>query len=212
MIYSQTFDAILFDMDGTLVDSTPVVEKIWAAFANRHSLDPVKVLRFAHGRPTVATINHFVADPIIVAKETALISEAEAKETCGVTPILGAKTVLNSLPDNKWVVVTSATKEITRIRMGAAKLPLPKVLVTAEDIQQGKPSPEGYLLAAKKLGVNIGRCIIFEDAQAGIAAGVTAGGKVVIVGDYVGEYTKILPKITNFVALTLQNDTLHISG
>ena len=208
MTHHEPFEAVLFDMDGTLVDSTSVVERIWTEFATRHHLDPLEVLRFAHGRPTIATVSHFVTGAEAVAAEVALVAAAEATDTAGVREVAGAHRVLSAL-DSLWAVVTSATPQITQLRMAAAGLPTPPLLVTAEDVRHGKPSPEGYKLAATKLSVDIRRCLIFEDAGPGIAAAVASGGTVVVVGDYQGEHAAGLVQIPNFTTTSLNNGILR---
>lgn len=209
MIHSKPFDAILFDMDGTLVDSTAIVECIWTAFATRHNLSPAEVLHFAHGRPTSATVSHFIYDAETSAAEVSLVAAAEATETTGVREIPGARAILATLLDGSWAVVTSATRQITHLRMAAAGLPIPPLLITSEDVQHGKPSPEGYQLAASKLGADISRCLIFEDAGPGIAAGMASGGTVVVVGGYHDERTSGLLRIHDFMTASLRDGVLY---
>ena len=204
----EPFEAVLFDMDGTLVDSTSIVERIWTAFAARHHLDPLDVLRFAHGRPTTATVSHFVTGAEAIATDIALVAAAEATDTAGVREVAGAHRVLSAL-DGLWAVVTSATPQITHLRMAAVGLPTPPLLITAEDVRHGKPSPEGYRLAAMKLAVDIKRCLIFEDAGPGIAAAVASGGTVVIVGDYQGKHAAGLLQISDFTTMSLHNGILR---
>jgi len=208
MTHPETFEAVLFDMDGTLVDSTSVVERIWTAFAARHHLDPVEVLRFAHGRPTAATVSNFVNGADAIATDITLVAAAEATDTAGVREVAGAHQFLSAL-HGLWAVVTSATPPITQLRMTAAGLPTPPLLVTAEDVSQGKPSPEGYRLAATKLGVDIEHCLIFEDAGPGIAAAVASGGTVVVVGNYQGENAAGLIQISDFSTTSIRNGVLH---
>ena len=176
---------LLFDMDGTLLDSTPLVERIWTGFAERHDLLPADVMAFAHGRPTRSTVTHFLgsSDGAGVGAEVARISAQEAQETDGIVAVRGAGHLLASLDTARWAIVTSATREVATCRMRVAGLPVPDVLVTSEDVTAGKPSPEGYLQAASALGRSAAACVVFEDAVPGILAGRAAGAVVVVVGD-----------------------------
>ena len=176
---------LLFDMDGTLLDSTLLVEMIWTGFAGRHDLLPADVMAFAHGRPTHSTVTHFLGGPDGpgARAEVARISAQEAQETDGIVAVRGAESLLASLDTARWAIVTSATREVATSRMRAAGLPVPDVLVTSEDVIAGKPSPEGYLQAARALGRSAAACVVFEDAAPGILAGRAAGAVVVVVGD-----------------------------
>jgi HAD superfamily hydrolase (TIGR01509 family) len=189
---------LLFDMDGTLLDSTPIVEAIWTEFADRHGLAVAEVIGYAHGRPTQATVSRFVGHGTDVSDEVARVAAAEAAETRGITALPGAKDLLESLPDGSWAVVTSATRTIATVRMAAAGLPRPPVLISSEDVDEGKPAPEGYLKAAQALGLDIAACVVFEDAGPGILAGRAAGAEVVVVGGYGGEAADGLARIADF--------------
>ncbi|WP_169166448.1 HAD-IA family hydrolase [Cellulomonas taurus] len=197
---------LLFDMDGTLLDSTPLVEQIWTEFASRHQHDPARVLAFAHGRPTRATVAEFLPPGLDVEAEVARIAAAEAAETWGIAALPGAREYLGGLEPHQWAVVTSATRAVAEIRMTAAGLPLPEVLVTSEDVEHGKPSPEGYLLAARSLGLDPAACRVFEDAGPGVVAGRSSGAEVTVVGGYTGEETHGLPRIADFTEL-VQRDS-----
>lgn len=174
--------ALLFDMDGTLVDSTAVVEATWGAFAELHSLDLAEVLAFAHGRPTAATVRHFLSHPALIASETRRLVEHEESTTEGVREVPGAAEFIAALPRSAWAVVTSASRVLASNRMRAAGIPLPDVLISADDITRGKPDPQGYLLAADALRVNIGSTIVFEDSPAGIRAGLASNALTVAIG------------------------------
>lgn len=165
-------------MDGTLVDSTPVVERAWTWWAQRHQLSLTKVLLFSHGRPTAATFAQFLPG-VDHTSELQEMLDFEETELSGIVPIPGAATVLRALTEEAWGVVTSATRKLAVTRIGVAGLPLPKVLIPVDEIQKGKPDPEGYLLAAQKLGVDSKDCIVFEDTSPGIQAGLNAGMRVV---------------------------------
>ncbi len=174
--------ALLFDMDGTLVDSTPVVERTWHRFAKRHGLDGNVILAESHGRRTAETIALFTPMHIDRDRETARFISEEIADVDGITAIAGAQELLFALPSNRWGVVTSATRELAMRRMTAAGLPIPDILIAAEDVQKGKPAPDGYLSAAQALGVSPEECIVFEDAVPGLIAAKTAGMKVFAIG------------------------------
>ncbi|TDD48053.1 HAD family hydrolase [Kribbella antibiotica] len=169
-------------MDGTLVDSTALVESTWASFSERHGVSVAEVLEFAHGRPTRATVAHFVADPELAAAETQRLIAHEESETTGITEIPGARALLTSLPRGSWAVVTSAGRKLTEVRMAAAGLPLPEIIVSADEVERGKPDPEGYLRAAALLGVQPSDTIVFEDSGAGTRAGIASGARTVVIG------------------------------
>jgi sugar-phosphatase len=174
--------AVLFDMDGTLVDSTAVVERVWRQWAARHGLDAERILPLAHGRRTIETIREAAPHLNFSEEEAARFDAEEARDSRGVLPVAGAVRVLSSLPLDRWAVVTSATLELASARLRFAGIPIPSVLVSADDVREGKPSPEGYLLAAARLGVPAAECLVIEDAPAGIEAGVAAGMRVIGIG------------------------------
>lgn len=168
--------AVLSDLDGTLIDSSAAVERIWGRFAERHGLDTTQVIDFAYGRPTRESI------PVLVphadhAAEIAAIDEAEVRGVDGVRALPGARELLAG--QRPVAIVTSCTDALAKARLRAAGLPLPRVLVSADTVQRGKPDPECFLLAAAQLGVDVRRCVVLEDAPAGIAAGRAAGARVI---------------------------------
>ncbi|MDT5181381.1 MAG: mannitol-/sugar-/sorbitol-6-phosphatase [Mycobacterium sp.] len=172
--------AILFDIDGTLVDSTPVVERSWRTWALEYDVDADELMRVCHGRRSEDTIADFVAPqrrPAAVARLAAL----EMGDLDGVAALPGARQLLDALPRERWAAVTSGGRALMTARLAAARLPVPEVMVCAEDVTVGKPSPEGYVKAAAALGFDAARCVVVEDAPAGIAAGVAAGARVVAV-------------------------------
>jgi sugar-phosphatase len=196
-----TATAVVCDMDGTLVDSTAVVEQVWAEFADQYGADLEAVLRYSHGRLTSDSVRHFLPpghDPVAV---TAHLDAQELVRVQGIVEVPGAGAFLRELGGTPLAVVTSASRELARRRMRAAGVPLPEVLVAAEDVAVGKPSPEGYLRAAALLGVDPGDCVMFEDADAGLRAAVASGGRVVVVGDHVSAATQGLPRIADFTGL-----------
>jgi sugar-phosphatase len=181
MIPSKTYAAFLFDMDGTVLDSIAVAERVWGAWALRHGLEVETFLPTIHGVRAEETIRRQNLANLDIALETAAILRAEVADIEGVIPIPGAEAFLRALPLDRWAVVTSAQRELALRRMAAAGLPIPAVLVTAEDVSRGKPAPDGYVLAAERLGVASDACLVFEDAPAGLLAGEAAGADVVVI-------------------------------
>lgn len=172
--------AVLFDMDGTLVDSTRVVEHSWQWWAERHQIPLDAVLSFSHGRPTIATMEHFLpgCDHTEELREMARYEETHLE---GVLATPGAMQVVRALQNHPWAIVTSAWRTLAEARVRAAGLPLPKVIVPVDEIGNGKPDPEGFLCAAERLGVPPQACIVFEDTRPGIDAGMNAGMQVVAI-------------------------------
>ncbi len=170
--------AILFDMDGTIVDSTAIVERAWGWWADRHSIPLQDVLRFSHGRPTLATLEHFLGERDHT-RELAEMLQFEEQVTEGITAVPGAVDAVSAARNGLWAVVTSAPRKLARARMASAGLPLPEVLIGVDDIERGKPDPQGYLLAAERLKVGPGDCLVFEDTGPGIEAGLRAGMQAV---------------------------------
>ncbi|WAG10154.1 HAD-IA family hydrolase [Aeromonas dhakensis] len=173
--------ALLLDMDGTLVHSTGEVEAVWRLWCRRHRLDPEPVLAMCHGvrsREVIRTL----APQLDLAQEVALLDDLEIHHTGQAEALAGARPLLASLPVERWAVVTSASQRVARHRLRSAGLPLPALLVGAEDVEHGKPDPEPYLLAAEHLGLAAADCLVFEDAPAGISSALRAGCRVVQVG------------------------------
>ncbi|MEV3820871.1 HAD-IA family hydrolase [Aeromonas dhakensis] len=173
--------SLLLDMDGTLVHSTGEVETVWRLWCRRHRLDPEPVLTMCHGvrsREVIRTL----APQLDLAQEVALLDELEINHTGQAEALAGARTLLASLPVERWAVVTSASQRVARHRLRSAGLPLPALLVGAEDVEHGKPDPDPYLLAAERLGIAAADCLVFEDAPAGISSALRAGCRVVQVG------------------------------
>lgn len=175
------YSAFLFDMDGTIINSIAAAERIWGAWAVRHGLELASFLPTMHGSRAVDTITRLGLPEIDPEAEALKITDAEINDVEGIVEIPGAVDFLRSLPTTKWAVVTSAPRDLALRRMKAAGIPVPAVLVTAEDVAAGKPNPDCYLLAAQKLGVDASDCLIFEDAPVGIAAGEAAGATVLVV-------------------------------
>ena len=170
--------ALLFDMDGVLVDSTPAVTRVWTTWAKRYGLDPAEVVRQAHGRPSIATIRELLPSADHRVEDQA-IEKAEIEDIEDVIALPGTIQLLSALPDDRFAVVTSATRALALVRLRAAGFAIPKHLVTSNDIQRGKPDPEPYIIGAQILGLSPADCIVIEDAPAGIQSGKAAGSRVI---------------------------------
>lgn len=170
--------ALLFDMDGVLINSTPAVARVWRKWAIEHGFNPEEVISRAHGRPSLTTIREYLPHADYEA-ENREVERREIDDIKDVVPLPGALDLLSMLPENRWAVVTSATLPLAQARIKAAGLPVPKKLITANDIVQGKPHPEPYLKAASILGFAPAECIVVEDVPAGIRSGKAAGARVI---------------------------------
>ncbi|MGA8048497.1 MAG: HAD-IA family hydrolase [Dermatophilaceae bacterium] len=173
-------EAVLFDIDGTLVDSTGTVERTWRAWAAQRGLPAEDILAVCHGRRTEDT----VADFLPVAERATAVAELEQLELDDLDDVVAlpaASDLLSAVPADLWAAVTSGSGSLMRARLSAAGLPIPRVLVAAEDVSAGKPDPQGYRRAAEGLGVDVTRCLVVEDAPAGLEAGLAAGASVLAV-------------------------------
>src|SRR5580693_712350 len=170
--------ALLFDMDGVLINSTPAVARVWRSWAIEHGFDPEEVVARAHGRPSLTTVREYLPDADHEA-ENREVERREIEDLEGVAPLPGALDLLASLPDDRWTIVTSCTRPLAEVRIRAAGLPLPKKMITSNDITQGKPHPEPYLKGASLLGFPAAECIVLEDVPAGVRAGKAAGARVI---------------------------------
>jgi mannitol-1-/sugar-/sorbitol-6-phosphatase len=166
--------AVLFDLDGVLMDSRVCVERHWTRWANGHGIDVALVLAEAHGRRTTDTILA-VAPSLDIAAEARLLEEAETVDFDGVTTLPGAARLLAALPRGSWAVVTSGTRALATGRLAYGGLPVPVQLITADDVEHGKPDPQPYLAGAAALRIDPAQCLVVEDAPAGIEAGKAAG-------------------------------------
>jgi len=173
-------DAVIFDLDGVLVDSMVVIERHWRQWAIQHNFDAAEIMRVAHGRRTVETIR-LVAPHLDAEVEAARFEAGEAFDTDGLVRIDGAARLVRSLPRSSWAVATSGTRDVAMTRLRHTGLPMPTVLVTADDVKRGKPDPEAYLLASERLGVAPEGCVVVEDAPAGVEAAHAAGMRVIAV-------------------------------
>jgi sugar-phosphatase len=179
-----TVRAFLLDMDGTLVNSDAVVERVWHRWATGHGLDPAESLKVVHGRQGHASMAILLPGRPMeqnYAENRALLAE-ETADTDGVVPVPGAPAFMTAVATLPHALVTSATEALATARMAAAALPMPEIRITAESVSASKPDPEGFLKAAAELGFAPADCVIFEDSGAGVAAARAAGIRVVGVG------------------------------
>lgn len=169
----RTFAAVLFDMDGTLVDSTPAVQRSWAIWAAEFGLTPEDLAQ-AHGIPAATTARNLIAADRVEAA-IARIDEIELADLDGVVPLPGASDALDAVSDRRRAIATSCTRPLFEVRMKAAGLAHPAVTVTVDDVERGKPAPDPFLRAAELLGVDPKECLVVEDAPGGLAAAKAAG-------------------------------------
>jgi mannitol-1-/sugar-/sorbitol-6-phosphatase len=170
--------AVLFDLDGVLVDSTLAVERVWRRWATEHHVDPEYVLENAHGRRSIETVR-MVAPELDAERENLIVEQMEINDKEGITAIPGAQQLVASIPPGRFTIVTSATLGLASARLRYAGLNLPERLVTADDVTEGKPSPQPYLKGAAVLGFAPADCVVFEDTPAGIQSGKAAGMRVI---------------------------------
>jgi sugar-phosphatase len=205
--------AILFDLDGVLVDSTAAVERVWQKWAIEHNLDPDYVVKHAHGRRSIETIRR-VAPALDANRENEIVEGMEIEDKEGVIAIAGARELLLSLPAERFTIVTSATRALAIARLEFSGVPVPKRFITADDVVNGKPFPEPYLKGAALLGFLPDECIVFEDTPAGVQAGHAAGMRVIAVKTtYPAETLTAAEAIVGSlaeVAVTCKNDNLEI--
>lgn len=174
MIERLECEAVLFDLDGVLVDSAGSVERVWRAWAERHGLDPARVVEVAHGRRTIEAVR-LCAPHLDAEAEAKELEQAEIGDSFGLLKADGAAALLAALPPGSWAVVTSGTRALATARLRHVGLSIPQVLVGADDVEKGKPDPECYLRGAQLLGASAKRCVVVEDARAGVRAGRSAG-------------------------------------
>jgi sugar-phosphatase len=180
-VLDKTYDAFLFDMDGTVLNSIAVVERVWSEWALRHGFEPDVLLKTIHGVRASDAIRQLGLPGVDPVAEAKLLLKEEMEDFDGIVEIPGSVRFLNALPADRWGIVTSAPIELARRRMAAAGIPMPRMIVSGEEVSAGKPSPECYLLGARRLGVDPARCLVFEDAVAGILAGEAAGADVTVI-------------------------------
>jgi sugar-phosphatase len=207
--------ALLFDMDGVLIDSTPAVARVWSRWARAHGFPPEEVVARAHGRPSITTVREYLPDADHEA-ENRIVERSEIEELQGVVPLPGARELLDHLPKDRWTIVTSSTRPLAEVRLRAAGLSIPEKLITSSDITNGKPHPEPYLRAASMLGYPAAECVVVEDVAAGIEAGRAAGARVIAfpttqaVSDLRTARANWILKDCSAISVGRVNDDLHL--
>lgn len=194
--------ALLFDMDGTLVDSRIVVEKIWKRWCDEHGVDWHYVLPRLHGVRMLDSVKMFAKPGMDIQAEYERLYREELEDVDGIVPIPGAVELLASLPTHTWTIVTSADTALAEARLRAAGIAPPPRMVAGEMVRNGKPDPEGYLLGAQRMRAAAAECLVFEDAKAGIEAGLAAGARVLaIAGDHPDEVPAQVAWVHDLTAL-----------
>lgn len=175
----------LFDLDGTLVDSLPVVERSWCRWADRFGIPHDEVLNFIHGKQAITSLRHFLPgrSEEEIQAEFRYLEAVEAQDTDGITALPGAVELLTQLDSAgiPWAIVTSGSVPVAHARHRAGGLPDAKIFVTAERVKHGKPAPDAYLLGAELLGLAPQACAVVEDAPAGLLSGLSAGCRTIAV-------------------------------
>jgi sugar-phosphatase len=165
-------------MDGVLVNSKAVIERVLQRWADRRGLDREAMLHLPHGQKTSDTVRD-VAPHLNLREEVAWLDAEEERDLAGIVEVPGASKLVRALAPDQWALVTSAGRELAAMRLAAARVPLPRTIVSGESVRRGKPDPEGYLMGAQLLGRRPEECVVLEDAPAGIAAGLAAGMRVI---------------------------------
>lgn len=202
-----TCRAVLFDMDGVLLNSKAAVERQWTKWMLRHGLAMASV---AHGVRIIETIRK-IAPHLDAEKEAIAVEQAEMQDTDGLVALPGAKELLDALPANRWTIVTSATRPLAEMRLKFVGLKVPPLMVAAEDVKHGKPHPEPYLMGAAKLGVAPEDCIVVEDAPVGIRAAKGANMQVLgLVTTHMRE--QVAEANPDAIVGNLADVTIHVDG
>jgi len=206
---------VLLDMDGVLVDSTPAVARVWRKWAEERGLDAEKVIDTAHGRRSIETIRIF-APEVDAVRENLRVEQMEIDDKEGVTALPGAADFLRSLPAGSYAIVTSATRALAEARLEYAGLPVPRHMVSADDVENGKPSPEPFLKGASLLGLEPRDSIVFEDAPSGIQAAHAAGMKVIALtttyrAEELGEADATVPSLAG-IRVRFENGMLLLGA
>lgn len=204
----RAFGAFMFDMDGTILSSIASTERVWSAWAIKHGLDVESFLPTIHGVRAYETISRLNLPGIDLMTEIEELTQAEFDDVDGIEPIHGAASFLDALPVERWAIVTSAPRRLALRRLEAAGLPIPNLMVTGEDVKNGKPAPDCFLLGAERLGHRPQDCLVFEDAPAGIRAAEAAGAQVLVITathNHAGDTPH--PSVPGYGALTPQLDS-----
>lgn len=171
---------MLFDLDGTLIESTARIDRLWQWWAARHGVPFEKLTGLTHGRRAVETLR-LVAPHLELGPEIEALEAEEISDMTGVRPYPGAPELLAGLDGASWAIVTSGSRRVAQARFAHVGLPQPPALITADEVQQGKPAPDGYLLAAAKLGISPDQCVVIEDSPVGVESGKAAGMRLLAI-------------------------------
>ena len=206
--------AILFDLDGVLVNSAECVERAWREWSARHRLNAEEVIGIAHGRRTLETVRA-VAPHLDAPAEVAELEAKEGLTTEGVYEIDGARELIAHLPPNSWAIVTSGTRTIAEFRLKHVGIPIPRVMVCADEISHGNPHPEGYLTAAARLQVAANDCVVIEDTPPGIEAAHNAQMRAIAVSttysrEHLVDADMIVDRLTD-LKISAKADALQIT-
>ncbi|PVZ96669.1 hypothetical protein BB558_007411 [Smittium angustum] len=175
-----TAEGLLFDLNGTLINTVKCVQKYWGIYSKEYDINPKELLKFSHGVQTIDILNRLLPENIENNPTLALTIENRiAGDVEGVEVVPGTKELLNSINNDSWGIVTSGTEMMARTRLEQMSIPAPKHFFTADNTKRSKPNPDGYIACAQSIGVDPANCIVFEDAPAGIKAGLTAGCTVI---------------------------------
>ena len=197
-------------MDGVLVNSKAVIERVLQRWADRRGLDREAMLHRPHGQKTSDTVRG-LALHLNLADEVAWLDAEEERDLAGIVEVPGAARLIGALAPEEWALVTSAGRELAVLRLAAAKVPLPRTIVSGESVTRGKPDPEGYLMGARLLGCRPDECVVVEDAPAGIAAGLAAGMRVIGVATTY-ERARLAPLGCAAIVSTLADISLEPRG
>ncbi|MEZ7209848.1 sugar phosphatase [Pantoea ananatis] len=203
------YSGFLFDLDGTLVDSLPAVERAWSNWGARHGIAADEILNFIHGKQAITSLRHFMAgqSEAAIQAEFLALEKTEAEDTDGVRALPGAKALLTQLNALQipWAIVTSGSVPVAHARHKAAGLPQPAVFITAEQVAKGKPEPDPYLLGAERLRLSPADCVVVEDAPAGVISGLAAGCAVIAANapDDTPRIDEVALRLTSLVSLVV---------
>lgn len=209
-----TCTAIIFDLDGVLVDSNAISERHWEQWAAEHGIPYDAIASSHHGRPTVEIIRD-VAPHLDAEAEAQKKEGPEAMDTDGLVAFDGAAALIDGLPDGQWTIATSGRRRTATTRLAHTGLPQPDALVTADDVTQGKPAPDPYRLAAERLGTDPSECIVFEDAPAGVASAHRAGARVIAIAstnppDALAAADAVVDRLAEVTIASTGNGTLRV--